>query len=109
MVVIAAAVALVPVALRIHNLRHWFHLALVILVSACPCGLLLSTPVATFCALTRAAKAGIIIKGGDYLEDLAKLKAVAFDKTGTITKGEFVVTDFKLLSSHLSTPTLLSW
>uniref|UniRef100_A0A2K1X0U1 P-type ATPase A domain-containing protein n=1 Tax=Populus trichocarpa TaxID=3694 RepID=A0A2K1X0U1_POPTR len=50
-----AGVALIPVALRVHNRDHWFYLALIVLVSACPCALILSTPVATFCALTRVS------------------------------------------------------
>ncbi|KAG9449337.1 hypothetical protein H6P81_009302 [Aristolochia fimbriata] len=95
--VVAIGVAVVPVAMRVHNLRHWLHLALVFLVSTCPCALVLSTPVATYCALTKAAAFGLLVKGGDYLEALAKIKVIAFDKTGTITKGEFSVTD---KSSH---------
>ncbi|CAN1229259.1 Cadmium/zinc-transporting ATPase HMA2 [Linum grandiflorum] len=66
-ILISASVAVVPLALRLHDKNHWFHLALVVLVSACPCALVLSTPVATFCALTKAASAGLLIKGGDYL------------------------------------------
>jgi Cd2+/Zn2+-exporting ATPase len=58
-----AGVAVIPLALRVHNRDHWFYLALVVLVSACLCALILSTPVATFCALTRAATAGLLIKG----------------------------------------------
>jgi len=58
-----AGVAVIPLALRVHNRDHWFYLVLVVLVSACPCALILSTPVATFCALTRAATAGLLIKG----------------------------------------------
>ncbi|KAJ6857679.1 hypothetical protein NC651_039180 [Populus alba x Populus x berolinensis] len=58
-----AGVAVIPLALRVHNRDHWFYLALVVLVSACPCALILSTPIATFCALTRAATAGLLIKG----------------------------------------------
>jgi Cd2+/Zn2+-exporting ATPase len=82
---------------------------LVVLVSACPCALILSTPVATFCALTKAASAGLLIKGGDYLETLGKIKVMAFDKTGTITRGEFVVTDFQPLCNDISVDTLLYW
>ncbi|CAN1229273.1 Cadmium/zinc-transporting ATPase HMA2 [Linum grandiflorum] len=62
-ILISASVAVVPLALRLHDKNHWFHLALVVLVSACPCALVLSTPVATFCALTKAASAGLLIKG----------------------------------------------
>ncbi|XP_010438218.1 PREDICTED: cadmium/zinc-transporting ATPase HMA2-like [Camelina sativa] len=107
--VISIFFAVIPLALKVHNPKHWFHLALVVLVSACPCGLILSTPVATFCALTKAATSGLLIKGADYLETLAKIKIVAFDKTGTITRGEFIVMDFKSLSSDISLNNLLYW
>ncbi|KAF8400199.1 hypothetical protein HHK36_013495 [Tetracentron sinense] len=107
--IISAGVAVVPVAVRAHNLNHWFQLALVVLVSGCPCALILSTPVASFCALAQAARTGLLIKGGDYLEILAKIKVIAFDKTGTITRGEFVVTDFQSISDDFSLNTLLYW
>ncbi|XP_057988992.1 putative inactive cadmium/zinc-transporting ATPase HMA3 [Hevea brasiliensis] len=108
-IIISISFAVVPLALRVHNRNHWFHLALVVLVSACPCGLILSTPVATFCALTKAATSGVVIKGGDYLETLAKIKIMAFDKTGTITRGEFLVADFQSLCEDVSIDTLLYW
>ncbi|KAL2928844.1 putative cadmium/zinc-transporting ATPase HMA4 [Bienertia sinuspersici] len=108
-VLISAGVAVVPIALKLHNRSNWFHLALVVLVSACPCGLILSTPVATFCALSRAATSGLLIKGGDYLEILAKIKYMAFDKTGTITRGEFTLTDFRSLADDIPLTTLLYW
>ncbi|XP_010436329.1 PREDICTED: putative inactive cadmium/zinc-transporting ATPase HMA3 [Camelina sativa] len=60
-VILAACFAVIPALLKVHNLSHWFHLALVVLVSGCPCGLILSTPVATFCALTKAATSGFLI------------------------------------------------
>ncbi|KAK7291872.1 hypothetical protein RIF29_07369 [Crotalaria pallida] len=108
-VVISALIAVIPTALKVHNDRHWLHFALVVLVSACPCALILSTPVATFCAYTKAATSGLLIKGGDHLETLAKIKVMAFDKTGTITKGEFVVTNFQTLSDDIDLNTLLYW
>lgn len=108
-VAISTLLAVVPAVLRVHNQRHWFHFALVVLVSACPCALILSTPVATFCAYTKAATSGLLIKGGDCLETLAKVKVVAFDKTGTITKGEFVVTNFQSLCADIDLNTLLYW
>ncbi|MQM05615.1 hypothetical protein Taro_038430 [Colocasia esculenta] len=107
-VLVAALLAVIPVALKAHNVKHWLRLALVLLVSACPCALVLSTPVATFCALTRAAKTGLLVKGGDFLEAIAKTKVVAFDKTGTITRGEFTVTDFKP-AKDVSLHSLLYW
>lgn len=108
-VAIAIFTAVVPAALRVHNLNKWFHLALVVVVSGCPCALILSTPVATYCALSRAATSGLLVKGAEYLETLSKIKIMAFDKTGTITRGEFVVTDFQTLSDDSDLETLLYW
>lgn len=71
----------------------WLYEALVILVIACPCALVLSTPVTVVSGLTAAARHGILIKGGTYLEGGRLLKAVALDKTGTLTKGKPALTD----------------
>ncbi|KAL8168119.1 hypothetical protein V2J09_009618 [Rumex salicifolius] len=106
---LSVGLAVMPIVLSFNNKNYWFHLALVVLVSACPCGLILSTPVATFCALSNAASNGLLVKGGDYLEILAKVKIVAFDKTGTITRGEFTLSDFRCLTSDFSMNTLLYW
>ncbi|KAL8152532.1 hypothetical protein V2J09_010292 [Rumex salicifolius] len=108
-VLLSAGLVIVPAAMRVHNVKEWLHLALVVLVSACPCGLILSTPVATFCALSKAASNGLLIKGGDYLEGLSKIKTVAFDKTGTITRGEFLMSGFRCLAEDISMDTLLYW
>ncbi|KAM3213327.1 hypothetical protein ACQJBY_065990 [Aegilops geniculata] len=108
-IVMAAAVAATPVIVRAQNLRHWFQLALVLLVSACPCALVLSTPVATFCALLSAARTGLLIKGGDVLESLAGIKVAAFDKTGTITSGEFSVAEFRAVGERVPRHQLLYW
>ena len=105
----AAGVAVIPVVIRAHNLKHWFQLALVLLVSACPCALVLSTPVATFCALLTAARTGLLIKGGDVLETLARIKIAAFDKTGTITRGEFCVEEFQVVGECFPMQQLLYW
>ena len=106
---IAVAFAVIPAAMRLPNEEYWFHLAIVVLVSTCPCALILSTPVVNFCALSKAATTGLLVKGGDYLEILAKVKIVAFDKTGTITRGEFVVTNFQVISDDVSLNALLYW
>ena len=108
-VLISVAIAVVPAALGVPYIEHWFHLAIVVLLSACPCALILSTPVATFCALTKAAISGLLLKGGDYLETLSGIKTVAFDKTGTITRGEFTVTDFCAVVDDISIDNLLYW
>ncbi|KAI5415059.1 putative inactive cadmium/zinc-transporting ATPase HMA3 [Lathyrus oleraceus] len=108
-VIISTLVAVVPLLLKVHNEKYWLHFALVVLVSACPCALILSTPVATFCAYTAAATSGLLIKGGQSLEMLAKIKIMAFDKTGTITKGEFAVTNFQSLTDDIDLNTLLYW
>uniref|UniRef100_A0A5B7B854 Putative inactive cadmium/zinc-transporting ATPase HMA3 n=1 Tax=Davidia involucrata TaxID=16924 RepID=A0A5B7B854_DAVIN len=108
-VLLSAGLVVVPASLRLHNQKHWFYLALVVLVSTCPCALILSTPVAIFCALSKAATTGLLVKGGDYLEILAKVKTIAFDKTGTITRGEFMVTDFQSLCDDIGLNTLLNW
>ena len=71
----------------------WLYKALVLLVIACPCALVISTPVTVVSGLAAAARHGILIKGGLYLEQGRKLKALALDKTGTITAGKPQVTD----------------
>ncbi|KAH6755808.1 heavy metal atpase 2 [Perilla frutescens var. hirtella] len=108
-VVISASLAIVPVAFHVGNKREWYHLALVVLVSGCPCALLLSTPVAMFCALSKAATLGVLFKGAEHLETLAGIKIMAFDKTGTITRGEFSVVDFKSLQPEIELNELLYW
>ncbi|KAI3447316.1 hypothetical protein Pfo_003981 [Paulownia fortunei] len=107
--VVSASLAIVPLAFQVQNKKEWYHLALVVLVSGCPCALLLSTPVAMFCALTKAATLGVLFKGAEHLETLARIKIMAFDKTGTITRGEFMVVDFKSLQDDISLNALLYW
>ncbi|XP_027067280.2 cadmium/zinc-transporting ATPase HMA3 [Coffea arabica] len=108
-VLMSAALAVIPASLRVHNQKQWYHIALVVLVSACPCALILSTPVAIFCALTKAAKSGVFFKGADYLETLANVKVMAFDKTGTVTRAEFEVTEFRSLLDDCSLSNMLYW
>jgi len=73
--------------------------ALVLLVIACPCALVISTPVTVVSGLTAAARRGILIKGGTYLEDARKIKAIALDKTGTVTEGKPRLVAFDAISA----------
>ncbi|MBX9622019.1 MAG: cadmium-translocating P-type ATPase [Alphaproteobacteria bacterium] len=93
MVIIAILIAFLPTFIWQAPFYPWFYKALVLLVIACPCALVISTPVTVVSGLAAAAKHGILIKGGTYLEQGSHLKAIAFDKTGTLTHGKPKVTD----------------
>ncbi len=82
-----------PLALGAGGL-DWFVRGLTLLVIACPCALVIATPVTVVSALTSAARHGVLIKGGEYLETLGAVRALAIDKTGTLTRGELVVSSF---------------
>jgi Cd2+/Zn2+-exporting ATPase len=92
-IVLALGIALVPVVSATADAATWVYRSLVLLVIACPCALVISTPVSVVAALSAAARNGVLIKGGAYLERLAAVRVVAFDKTGTLTKGELQVSD----------------
>ena len=91
--VLAILVAVVPVVAGHGSFRDWFYRALVLLVLACPCALVISTPVTVVSGLGGAARRGILIKGGVHLENARRLRIVALDKTGTLTHGTPALTD----------------
>ena len=84
------AVAVIPV-LAGGSFDTWIYRALALLIVACPCALVISVPASVVAAIGGAAKIGVLIKGGQALEDLASVRAVALDKTGTLTKARPVV------------------
>ncbi|OGA64342.1 MAG: 4-deoxy-4-formamido-L-arabinose-phospho-UDP deformylase [Betaproteobacteria bacterium RIFCSPLOWO2_12_FULL_67_28] len=100
-IVFAAAllVAAVPPIFLGAALVPWLYKALVLLVIACPCALVISTPVTVVSGLAAAARRGILVKGGVYLELARKLKVLALDKTGTLTEGKPAVSDFRAIGA----------
>jgi len=93
MVIIAVLVAVIPPFFGGGVWSLWLYKALTLLVIACPCALVISTPVTVVSGLAAAAKNGLLIKGGTYLEQGHRLKAIALDKTGTLTEGRPIVTE----------------
>ncbi len=94
-VVISAVLLAVIPPLFMGNWSDWIYRALTFLVVSCPCALVISVPLSYFGGIGAAARHGIMIKGANYLEGLAKAKIFVFDKTGTLTKGSFSVSEIK--------------
>lgn len=100
MILLAVAIAVVPPVVFGGDWARWFYESLVILVIACPCALVISTPVSIVAALAAAARSGVLIKGGAFLEEAGRLKVVAMDKTGTVTHGRPEVQRIITLNGH---------
>ena len=96
----ALAVAILAPLLTDGDWFGWIYKALVLLVIACPCALVISTPVTIVSGLAAAARHGILVKGGVYLEEGRKLAWLALDKTGTLTHGKPVQTDCVVLNGY---------
>lgn len=92
-IVLALFLFTVPVFVLGQELNHWLTQAITLLVIACPCALVISTPVAVYSAMGNATARGALVKGGKYLEALAGIKAIGLDKTRTLTLGKPVVSD----------------
>ena len=97
---IAIITAIIPSFIFGLNFDTWFYRALVLLVVSCPCALAISTPVSMVSGITAGTKNGVLIKGGEYIEEMQNIKTMVFDKTGTLTEGKLEVTDVISLNKY---------
>ena len=100
MVGLAFLIALLPPLFGLGSFPQWIYNALVVLVASCPCAIVISVPLAYFAGIGAASRQGMLIKGGKYLEALAKADSFVFDKTGTLTTGKLAVNKVVSLSRY---------
>lgn len=106
-VIVAVILSIIPPLVLQQSFSDWIHRGLIFLVISCPCALVISVPLSFFGGIGGASKAGILVKGSNYLEQLANVEVVLMDKTGTLTKGTFHVTEIN--SSSFSQEQLLEY
>lgn len=99
-ILMAVIVATVPPFILGLSFDTWFYRALVLLVVSCPCALAISTPVSMVSGITAGTRNGVLIKGGEYVEEMQNTRIMVFDKTGTLTLGKMEVTDIIPLKNH---------
>lgn len=101
-IIIAVAIAVIPPLLGLGEFTEWLYRALVCLVASCPCAIVISVPLAYYSGIGSASEVGILIKGGKYIEALAKAYTFVFDKTGTLTIGKLSVEKVISMSDYTS-------
>lgn len=106
-VLVALVIAIVPPIVGLGSISQWIGRALVVLVIACPCALVISTPVSLVSAIARAGRDGVLVKGGVFLEIAARIRVIAFDKTGTLTAGRPALTVVEPLADGVTSGSLL--
>lgn len=98
-VLLASLVAIIPPLLGLGTFSTWFYRALIFLVISCPCALVISIPLSFFAGIGVSARQGILVQGSNFLEALADIKSVIYDKTGTLTEGKFKLTNIEVFNS----------
>lgn len=106
-VLLAAAIAIVPPLFGPDTFSVWFYRALVFLVISCPCALVISVPLGFFGGIGGMARMGVLAKGGNFIQAMAKARTIVFDKTGTLTKGSFTVSLIEPVAAGVSEDELL--
>lgn len=99
-VLIAAAIAVIPPLCGLGAFSEWLYRALVCLVASCPCAIVISVPLSYYSGIGAASEVGVLIKGGKYIEALAKADTFVFDKTGTLTSGKLSVNKVNTVGSY---------
>lgn len=108
MVGLALTIAFLPPLILQQPFADWIYRALILLVISCPCALVLSIPLGYFAGIGKASASGILVKGGQYLDRLAAIKTMAWDKTGTLTSGSYAVNRV-MASTPGDEPAILEW